>query len=369
MPIKGLTELRRFPRLGKIHLGVKKIRPEDKKTGRKETEYPAATDYFVCPPEVQEVFGEKPIQLRIMFPAEDPEKFAPQWYKRWSSMRGLTCKGDGEVCIRLVDKKTGEVAHRDSQDVENREGLPCQGEDCPEYETKACRRVMHLMFLLPEVPGLGVWQIDTSSFYSITAINSGVEMIKGAIPGNRIAMIPLLLSLMPQEVAPNGKKKTVHVLRLDIAVSLAELMQLPPGPVVLSLPQPEVPEPSEAEDLFPAEDVQRGNDGPSGGASPPVTEVASATTHAPDAHPGLRTVSKPPAPAPDALLETAKALGLKVWTEKGTFEAWMNQQTQGKGWDSLDETGKKRLIDHLDRLQTLAAQRQFLAENKTKETK
>ena len=52
MPIKGLTTDRQemLPRIGKIRLGIKKKHSN----GR---EYPAATDYFVCPPEVQAVYG------------------------------------------------------------------------------------------------------------------------------------------------------------------------------------------------------------------------------------------------------------------------------------------------------------------------
>ena len=52
--IKGLSDKRRLPRLGKIRLGVKAI---SQKSGK---EYPKETDYFVCPPEVQAVYGEKP---------------------------------------------------------------------------------------------------------------------------------------------------------------------------------------------------------------------------------------------------------------------------------------------------------------------
>ena len=260
MPIKGVTEIRRWSRLGKIRLGVKEVSP---KTGNP---YPRAVDYFVCPPEVQQVFGERPKQLRIMLPTEDPDRFAPQWYKRYSSLRGLTCKGDGEACLmRLVDKRTGTFAHREAQDVEIQEGLPCPGGDCPEYQAKACRRVMNLMFLLPEVPGLGIWQLDTSSFYTITAINSGVELIRKAL--GRVAMVSLLLDIVPQEVAPNGKKKTVWVLRLGIAQTLAEIMALPPRTGELMLPHPEVPEPVGAEDLFPSDEE---NGQPAGPVVPPV---------------------------------------------------------------------------------------------------
>ena len=74
-PIEGLSETRRITRLGKIHLGIKRI---SEKTGK---EYPSATDYFVCPPEITEVYGEKPVKLDIMFPLEDEEVIAHQYLK------------------------------------------------------------------------------------------------------------------------------------------------------------------------------------------------------------------------------------------------------------------------------------------------
>jgi hypothetical protein len=53
MPIKGISEIVRLPRLGKIRLGIKK------KTDA-GVSYPSPTDYFVCPDELKKVFGEKP---------------------------------------------------------------------------------------------------------------------------------------------------------------------------------------------------------------------------------------------------------------------------------------------------------------------
>jgi len=85
-----------------------------------------------------------------------------------------------------------------------------------------CREVMNLQFLLPEVPGLGVWQIDTGSINSIRNINSASQLIK-AVTG-RISMIPLLLTLEKQEVqGADGKKKTVHVMNLGIKENLINL--------------------------------------------------------------------------------------------------------------------------------------------------
>ena len=58
MAIKNLQP--RAPRAGKIHLG-------EKVTNAKGTTYPKATPYFVCPPEVQAVYGDKPTSLKVMF--------------------------------------------------------------------------------------------------------------------------------------------------------------------------------------------------------------------------------------------------------------------------------------------------------------
>ena len=216
MPIKGLSENRRLPRLGKIHLGIKV-----QKGGK---EYPRAVDYFVCPPEVQAVFGEQPRELRVLIPVEDEEKWCSQYYRLYSNSRGLVCKGDGERCMRLVDIETGDLAWKsDAKQVEMRE-MTCPGRDCPDYGAK-CKEVMNLQFLLPEVPGLGIWQIDTGSVNSIRNINSAADLIKRLY--GRISMIPLLLTVEPMEVkTPDaGKTKNVYVLNLRTRDTLVDMMQ------------------------------------------------------------------------------------------------------------------------------------------------
>ncbi len=239
MPIKNLSDKRQMPRLGKIHTGVK-AQTDAGKT------YPKAVDYLVCPPEVQKVFGEKPKELEIMFPVEDPEKFASQFYRRYSSMRGLVCKGDGETCVRMVDAQTGDFAHRDTKEIAMRE-LPCDGQACPAYQAKECKEVMMLQFLIPKVPGIGIWQLDTGSYQSIVSVNSAVDLIKQVC--GRISMIPLKLTLEPREVqidTERGKvKKTVHCLQVRTGETLAEIQKvaaLPGSRVLLPPPDEDKPE-------------------------------------------------------------------------------------------------------------------------------
>jgi len=249
MPIKDVSSARILPRLGKIRLGIK-VEPEDKHP------YPKATDYFVVPNEIKQIVGEKPKELQIMFPSNDMEQVARQYLRCYGQTFGLVCWGDGEKCRRKVDIETGDLAGRNTKEWVWKD-MTCDYENCPEYGAR-CRRVMNLMFMLPDVPGLGVWQIDTSSFYSIREINSTLEIIRNLtrlpeMPEGRIAFIPLTLTLGPYDVSPPGiSKKTVHIMHIRSDVKLADVIKramLPPGRVLV--PEPEVEE--APDDLFPPE--------------------------------------------------------------------------------------------------------------------
>ena len=236
MTIKGLSNVRQMPRLGKVRTGVKV--PNKNSPG----EHPEAVDYFVLSEDIAGLFGEKPKSLPIMFPVEDDTKFASLYYKCYSSFRGLVCKGDGENCSRLIDTKTGDFAHRDTLETARRE-LPCPGRECTMYGQKKCKEVMNLQFLLPSVPGLGVWQLDTGSYHSIVAVNSAVELIRSIC--GRISMIPLKLTIEPKEVAPDGKKKTVNILQIRADITLAEIQRLgslPASQVMMPPPDEEKPD-------------------------------------------------------------------------------------------------------------------------------
>lgn len=219
MPIKDLSEVVRLPRLGKIHLGIK----------HPQKGYPMKTDYFVFPKDhsdyakLVELFGEKPKELRILIPVEDEEQWATQYYKAYNQTYGLVCKGDGETALRMADAFTGELPQAKISSMVGLREIPCAGKDCDDYKAKRCHEVMNLKFLIPEVPGLGVWQIDTGSKNSILNINSCARIIKRAF--GRISLIPLKLTLEPiQSNNPeDGKKQTVYVLNLRTEVTMAQL--------------------------------------------------------------------------------------------------------------------------------------------------
>jgi len=241
MPIKGVSDVRRMPRLGKVRLGIK-VEPEGKNP------YPRATDYFVVPEEIKEYVGDMPKKLNIMFPTEKADEFAQQWLRCYSFTQGLICKGDGSAAIRKIDVETGDIARHTTEEWVFKQ-WGCDPDTCEQNLEKQCRRVMNLLFFMPEVPGFGVWQLDTTSFYSIVNINSCVDLIRRIC--GRIAFIPLTLSLEPLEVTPPGiKKKTVHILAIRSDVKLADIQKLgrvPPERIML----PELEEEEAPEDLYP----------------------------------------------------------------------------------------------------------------------
>jgi len=201
--IKGLSEIRRLPRIGKIRLGVKN-------RNQQGVQYPSAVDYFVfedknTPKEVLEkiknLYGEKPRKLMIKFFSNDLEQIFPQFLKYYSKGQ-LICRGDGEKARRR--QENGEISD-----------ILCSYKECPYYQQRMCRPVAHLKFYLEGVPG-GFFQIDTSSVNSIININTKIEQLK-LIHGN-ITNIPLELTLVPIQVQVRGDRdsksfnKTVYIL-------------------------------------------------------------------------------------------------------------------------------------------------------------
>jgi hypothetical protein len=193
--IKGVSERRRLPRLGKIRLGVKVLA----KNGQT---YPAEVDYFVVPPEVQQVYGPKPKTLDVMFPVQDRGVIFPQALKWYGSGRGLKCIGDGERAMRL-NEQTGAM-----------EPVECP---CPLYEQGQCHRRAHLMVILPKINMGGVYQIDIGSYNSIVDLNSGLDYVEALV--GRVAMVPLVLSRAARETFGGGMRSVHYPLTVSLATN------------------------------------------------------------------------------------------------------------------------------------------------------
>lgn len=259
--IHGLSNVMRLPRAGKVRIGRRRPRKGDDVLWRppdtiKETQgkveagatsrggmvkvklkgeskvrqvpeeelkviglggTPEKLDHFVLDPYnrellpiLTEALGEKPRSLPVMFPLDDThpwETIFPQYLKRYKHGPGLVCKGDGRVATQPTDT-AGVLAE-----------VECNPGTCPEYQAGKCKRVASLQFMLrvPSLQSLAVWQIDTGGIHSIININSRLALFKAMDTfGKNISGIPLRLSVGPREVHPDGKRRIVYVLDLDL---------------------------------------------------------------------------------------------------------------------------------------------------------
>ena len=249
--IRGLSEQRRLPRLGKIRLGVRKVTASG-------AEYPAEVDYFVCPPEVQGAkypdgtpYGEKPKKLRIMFPVSNREAVFPQALKRYGRSQGLLCRGDGDVAFEAQADGTLKQITCPCHYLEptkNTEGKEKAGE---------CSPVGNLMCFLPDVSMAGCYQIDTGSIANITRLNSYFDYVVALVGGftgkSTFALIPLWLHRVKEEMQSTKRKakSTHYLLRMELdAEYLREISRgrplLPmPLDIPLVIPPPEPTPPDE----------------------------------------------------------------------------------------------------------------------------
>lgn len=249
--IYGFDDRLRIQRAGKIRLGQK---VEVTGSGGRKVERPVALDYFVVPPEVAAVYGDKPRKLDIMFPTEDMEEVAGTSLRWYGTSGAPKCIGNGREATRF-DDETGEWVN-----------ITCPYQSCPVYEKGHCQEVASLRFILHKVPGaaLSVYQLDTGSWNSTMNIKSTLTLLKSAL--GRISLIPLVLEVRMTETHPyvNGKriKSVVPVLYLSTPFTFDQLIALArerrlvqavnigAGGPVLELPPADFTKP---EELYPAD--------------------------------------------------------------------------------------------------------------------
>ncbi len=227
MPIKGLSEARRLPRMGKIRLGILVERPG-------KSPYPKEVKHLILDPAVandlekkklldvwEKNYGTEPTSVDIMFPVADLEQIFPQYYKSYGSGTLLKCKGDGEIAETNDPEYIKNLKNVGQGDFGTK--VECRGKDCPYFKDKKCSAVATLSVLLPALPGSGVWQVTTGSIHSILNLNSCFDYIR-AIAG-RFHMIPLKLERREQEIQFEGKKTKHYVLHINLELALKDLQR------------------------------------------------------------------------------------------------------------------------------------------------
>lgn len=216
--IKGrFSEARELPRIGKIRLGLKV-------QGNKGS-YPTETEYFVCPPEVIEVYGDTPTELDVLLPSNKREDVFRSKYAMYGSGAGLKCHGNGEEAERFNEKTN----------TWDQRTCPCEHLKTEESPKGTCTAKSDLMVMLPLVSMGGCYQIKTGSAAATKNINSSLDLIQ-FLTGGRIAFLPMKLRRVPVEMTHEGHKRTHYIMTLTLNATWQQALQLRQHPDSMVIP-------------------------------------------------------------------------------------------------------------------------------------
>jgi len=182
-----------------------------------------------------------------MLPTEDATQWASQYFKKIFE-KWQTSLPRRRWNIRCQDR----YPHRRNyiqwmRKTELRE-ITCNPEKCFSYQRGDCRRVAEFAIPVARLPRFGVYQLDTSSFYSMVNVNSSLELISSTC--GRLSMLPLSLKLIEREYKPEAENQTFKILSFNYALLTIWDPKIRPGPArsILLLPAPDSEAP---DDLFP----------------------------------------------------------------------------------------------------------------------
>jgi len=180
---------------------------------------PKAVDYFVIPPELQEVvgtpeatggekgrpYGPKPTALDVLLPFDDLDRNFDVHYKLYGANGKLKCRGDGERARRLMIED-GRPTYVDGKcPCRRAEPTPQEG-DRPDKPPE-CKPIATLTVRCYKKDMATGYQFVTSSWNSAANLQATIETLIEQY-GPAVVMIPLIFRVRMQTVRPivNGKQ-------------------------------------------------------------------------------------------------------------------------------------------------------------------
>jgi hypothetical protein len=237
MPIKPLVVQKRMMELGRVRLGEKGSRGEPRKLttfrftsasralleavavkyGGKVREWKNAPDegYF----EVTTEAAELEIVFPPIFADTDGKPTVPfsQWMELWS----------GGGCQRRCD---GEM--------EALSGKPCLCDP----DKRNCQPTTRISFMLPDIPGLGVWRVESKGWNAAAETPSAVGvLVRAATEGK---FIPAVLRLEQRTSKSEGQTRRFVVPTIDIPGATLNELVAGEVPLAINAPTPSPPRPA-----------------------------------------------------------------------------------------------------------------------------
>jgi hypothetical protein len=166
------------------------------------------------------------------------DQIVTQWYEMWS-------KGG---CQRRCDSQTEQISGGPclcphSSDPDDVEAVAEQALERSRLAhlnpPQACKLVTRINVMIPDLPGLGVWRLDTGSYYAAAEIGDSGELMHMA--RDRGVFLPAMLRIEQRSRVAGGQTKRFPVPVLEVLATFRDIAtgaieagglvaQLPPAP-------------------------------------------------------------------------------------------------------------------------------------------
>jgi hypothetical protein len=174
--------------------------------------------------------------LGVTVPPRD--EVVSQWYEKW------TAGG----CERRCDSQHEQIsngpclcphaANPDDPDEVTRKALE-RADLAKANPPRACKLITRISVMLPDLPGLGVWRLDTGSYYAATEIGDSAAIMQ--VARDRGVFLPAMVRIEQRQRIAGGQTKKFPVLVLEVLTTFRDLAtgaieaagitaQLPPAP-------------------------------------------------------------------------------------------------------------------------------------------
>lgn len=246
MPL--LDVQRRGQQLGRIRLGQTVTTKDGKNRPARLDTFRFTTQSRVAAQAIAELYGGEikdwnnefevitsKSAIGVTVPPRD--QVVSQWYEMWS-------KGG---CQRRCDSQTEQIT-----------GGPCQ---CPHADDptdlaqveaaakerarlaamnppQACKAVTRISVMIPDLPGLGVFRLDTGSYYAAVEIGDAAALMQAA--RDQGVFLPAVLRIEHRQRVAEGRTKKFPVPVLEVMATFREIAsgQLEAGGLAAQLPPP-----------------------------------------------------------------------------------------------------------------------------------
>ena len=252
MPVLDIQ--RRSQQIGRIRIG-QQVPTGKRDADGKEKMRPARLDTFrfTSPSEraahdVAGMFGgavrpwagqseviTKRSSVNVVIPPRDG--MISQWYEMWTA-GGCQRRCDSQreqisngpcLCPHASDAgDEDEVARR----AQERSGLAA------ENPPGACKVVTRSNVMIPDLPGLGVWRIDTHSFYAAAEIGDAAALMQMA--RDHGVFLPAIVRIEQRQRVAGGQTKKFPVLVVEVLATFRQIATgaLEAGGITAQLPPP-----------------------------------------------------------------------------------------------------------------------------------